>query len=391
MNKEGKINDFVIRFEHVNGDGSASAMIVRRSILLSLFVAVFVLGAFAQGDGAKRIDPLVAQKMAANHIPSLSVAVMRDGKVVFSKGYGLSNLELSTPATETTSFAIFSITKTFTAVAVMMLVEEGKISIDKSITDYLKVLPASWSKVTIRHLLTHTSGLPELCDAAAQPCDRADDYTQSQVIGFVRESPFLFGPGTRWEYSNTGFFVLGMLIEKVSGKTYGDFLTARIFTPLGMDRTRMEDYSTVIPNRASGYTWKNGAYHNALRVSPTLMFSLAGIVSTVTDLAKYDAALYSEKLLRQSTLKEMWTKVVLNDGTTADQGLGFGMTPYKGHRRVGHSGGHAGFATTITRLIDDKVSVVILSNADDEGYAKGSGGFLISDIANEIASYYFKR
>jgi D-alanyl-D-alanine carboxypeptidase len=391
MNQESEINNFVIRFASVNGTGSASAKIVRRSILISTVVAVFVLGVPGQGNPGKRIDSLVAQKMAANHIPGLSLAVMRGGKVLFAKGYGLSNLELSTPTTEKTSFAIFSITKTFTAVAVMMLVEEGKISIDKPITDYLQDLPGSWSRVTIRHLLTHTSGLPELCDAAAKPCDRRDHYTQSQVIGLVRESPFLFEPGTRWEYSNTGFFVLGMLIEKMSGKTYGDFLKARIFTPLGMDRTRMDDYSAVIPNRASGYTWENGAYSNALRVSPTLMFSLAGIISTVADLAKYDAALYGEKLLQRTTLKEMWTKVVLNDGATANQGLGFGMTPFKGHRRVGHSGGHAGFATTITRLIDDKVSVVILSTSDTEGYAKDSGGFLISDIANEIASYYFKK
>jgi D-alanyl-D-alanine carboxypeptidase len=375
----------------MNNTRAKSANAVERSIFIAALILVLVSGAVGQKSVPQRIDAFVAQKMAANHIPGLSLAVMRNGKIVFAKGYGMSNLELSTSASENTPFAIFSITKTFTAVAVMMLAEEGKVSINKPITDYLPELPPSWKKVTVRHLLTHTSGLPELCEAEAKPCDRPDDYTQKQIIGFVRDSPFMFEPGTRWEYSNTGFYVLGMLIEKVSGQSYGEFLQTRIFRPLAMDHTRLEDYSAVIPNRAAGYTWKNGSYRNALRVSPTLMFSLAGIVSTVTDLAKYDAALYGSRLLKQSTLREMWTKVVLNDGTTADHGLGFGMTPYKDRRRVGHSGGHAGFATTITRLIDDKISVVILSNADDAGYAKSAGGFLISDIANEIASFYFAK
>lgn len=344
----------------------------------------------AQAAHTAKIDALINRTMAGNHIPGLSVAVVKEGKVILAKGYGLSNLELSTPATEKTAYAIFSITKTFTAVAVMMLVEEGKVSLDRPITDYVSGLPGSWKQATVRHLLTHTSGLPELCDSPAKPCDRSDDYTQSQLIAFVAEAPFVFQPGDRWEYSNTGFYVLGMLIEQVSGTPYGKFLEDRIFKPLKMDQSRLDDYSVVIPNRASGYTWKNGHFINALRVSPTLTFSLAGIVSTVPDLAKYDAALYDDRLLKQSVLREMWTKAKLNNGSEADQGLGFGMTPYKGHRRVGHSGGHAGFATTITRLIDDKVTVIILSNADDEGYAKGSSGFLMSDVANEIASFYFK-
>jgi CubicO group peptidase (beta-lactamase class C family) len=151
-----------------------------------------------------------------------------------------------------------------------------------------------------------------------------------------------------------------------------------------MRDTLLENYTELIPNRADGYTWRNGGYRNAVRISPTISFSLAGLVSTVLDLAKWDAALDTEKLLKKSTIKQMWTKAKLNNGQTVDHGLGFGMTPFRNHRRAGHSGGAAGFATTITRLIDDKVTVIVLTNADREG-------FLISEIANEIASFYFNK
>lgn len=329
--------------------------------------------------------------MADNHIPGLSVAVIKEGKIVVAKGYGFSNLELRTPATKETAYAIYSITKSMTAILVMMLAEEGKVSIDRSINEYIPGLPEAWNKVTVKHLLNHTSGLPDLCDAAEKPCDRSDPFTPAQVIGFVRNMPLMSAPGERWEYSNTGYLLLGVLIEKISGGTYAEFVSERIFKPLKMNNSRLDDFGAVIKNRAAGYTWKGSGYVNAIRANPTFTFSLGGVVSTVSDLAKYDAALYTDKLLPQATLQRMWTKAVLNDGTTVDCGLGFGLSPYLGNRRVGHSGGHAGFASSITRLIDHKVSVVILSNADSEGYEKDSGGFLISDIANEIASYYFKR
>jgi len=216
------------------------------------------------------------------------------------------------------------------------------------------------------------------------------DFTQAEIIKLVEPYPLDFSPGESWAYGNTGFFVLGMLIEKVSGKSYEQFLRERIFVPLEMRDTRLENYSELIPNRANGYTWKSGGYRNALRVSPTLTFSLAGLVSTVLDLAKYDAALSTERLLKKRTLDEMWTKTKLKNGELVDHGLGFGLTPYNGHRRVGHSGGHTGFSTTMTRLIDEKVTVIVLTNSDNEGHLQPES-FLISNIANEIASYYFSR
>lgn len=358
-------------------------------ILSTIFVFLICFAASAFGQSQK-IDAFVREQMTANHIPGLSLAVVRDGKVVLAKGYGMANLELSAPVTEKTAFAIYSITKTFTGVATMMLVEEGKIALEDPISKHLAGLPAALNRVTIRHLLTHTSGIKEFCAVPSKPCDVSSDFTQAEVIKLVASYPLDFPSGERWEYGNTGYFLLGMLIEKVSGKSYEQFLRERIFAPLEMRDTRLENYTELIPNRANGYTWKNGGYRNALRVSPTLTFSPAGLVSTVLDLAKYDAALYTEKLLKKRTLDEMWTKAKLNNGETVENGLGFGLTPYQGRRRVGHSGGHTGFSTTMTRLVDEKVTVIVLTNSDNEGYLNPKS-FLISDIANEIASYYFSK
>jgi D-alanyl-D-alanine carboxypeptidase len=331
-----------------------------------------------------KVDAFVRQKMTANHIPGLSLAIVRDGKIILAKGYGMANLELSVSANEKTSFAIYSITKTFTGVATMMLVEEGKISLEDPISKYIKDLPVVWQPITVRQLLNHTSGIKDFAPILFESGDMTRDYTPAEVLKLVAAFPLEFPSGERWDYTNTGFYLLGMLIEKVSGKTYEQFLTERIFAPLEMRDTRLENLAEIIPNRANGYTWQNNNFRNATRISPTLSFSVAGIVSTVLDLAKYDAALYTEKLLKKKTLQQMWTATKLNNGQIVEQGLGFGLTPYQGHKRVGHSGGAAGFSTTITRLIDDKVTVIILTNADQEG-------FLISDIANEIASFYFAK
>jgi len=364
-------------------------------VIVSYVLLFFTVSTLAQTKSpiaskllTEKVDAFVREKMSANRIPGLSLAVVRDGKIVYSKGYGMANLELSTPTTEKTALAIYSITKTFTGVATMMLVEEGKVSLEDPISKHLPNLPTAWSQVTVRHLLSHTSGIHDFCEIPNNPCERTGGYTQAEVIKLMADYPLDFPSGERWEYNNMGFYLLGMLIEKVSGKTYGQFLQERIFALLDMRDTRFENHEELISNRANGYTWQNGSYRNAVRISPTLSFSVAGLVSTVLDLAKYDAALYTEKLLKKSTLEQMWTKTKLNNGQVVDNGLGFGMTPFRGHRRVGHSGGAPGFATTITRLVDDKITVIILTNADHKGHTQGNG-FLISDIANEIASYYF--
>lgn len=342
------------------------------------------------GRQTERVDVYVREQMAANHIPGLSLAVVRGGKIVLAKGYGMANLELSAPANEKTAYAIYSVTKIFTAVATMMLVEEGKVSLDEPVSKYVAGLPAAWQRVTVRQLLTHTSGIKSLHESSFDPNNLMRRYTQAEIMNLTANAPLDFPSGERWEYNNTGFYLLGMLIERVSQKSYEQFLREEMFEPLGMRDTRLETFAALVPNRADGYTRRNGGYRNAVRISPTITFSTAGLVSTVLDLAKWDAALDTEKLLKKSTVKQMWTKAKLNNGQEVNHGLGFGMTPFRGHKRVGHSGGAAGFSAAITRSVDDDVTVVVLTNADSAGFVNQES-FLVNRMANEIASFYFTR
>ncbi|MFM9905181.1 MAG: serine hydrolase domain-containing protein [Pyrinomonadaceae bacterium] len=356
-----------------------------------ILLAVLLLNGVSSGQrtttsNAKiesRVDAFVRSKMAEHHIPGLSLAVVRDGKIVLVKGYGVSNLELNTPATSRTRYSLFSITKTFTAVAVMMLVESGSVALDDPISKYLPDLPVAWREVKIRHLLSHTSGIEGFRDHIGKLGDQTADHTQKELIGLTASLPLQFEPGSKWDYSDTNFYLLGMLIEKVTGKPYEHFLRKRIFDPLKMSDTRVDSISDIIPNRASGYVWDKTRFVNAKPYSPTITFSTAGLSSTVLDLAKWDAALYTDKLLKKDTLNEMFSYTKLNSGEMiSNTGIGFGLSPFRGHRRAGHVGSGEGFATSMSRFLNDKVTVILLSNAGQEG-------FTIKDIENEIAAFYF--
>jgi CubicO group peptidase (beta-lactamase class C family) len=367
---------------------------MKMKLIIATFALLFLtLSSLAQTKSPtesklqiEKVDAFVREKMTANHIPGLSLAIVRDGKIMHAKGFGMANLELSVPATEKTNYPITSITKTFTAIATMMLVEESKVSLEDPISKHFADLPVTWRSVTIRQLLNHTSGISSFTNHKKIPCSVGKDvrdYQQGDVLKEVVCLPLDFTPGERWAYGDTGYYLLGMLIEKVSGKGYEQFLRERIFTPLGMTETRLINYTELIPNRADGYDFQNGSFRNETGFEIN-EFGNAGLVSTVLDMAKLDGALYREKLLKRATLEQMWTNAKLNNGEIVQSyGLGFGLTPFRGHRRVGHSGGGGlGFATTFTRFIDDKITVIILSNANQEG-------FVISDMANEIASFYF--
>lgn len=360
---------------------------LKAAFMVAIAALLFSSAAYPQVPVGK-INAIIEKRMAGNHIPGLSLAVVRDGKIILAKGYGKASLELDVPATEKTNYLVYSITKTFTAVATMMLVEEGRISLDDPISKHLSGLPTAWNPVSVRQLLDHTSGISSFTKHEKPPCAaRKDerDYTQADVLDEVACLPLDFGSGERWAYTDTGYYLLGMLIENISGKTYDAFLRERIFAPLGMNDTRHHSNTALIANRANGYSWENGAYRNADWVDPVIEFSNGGLTSTVLDLAKWDASLYTEELLKRTTLALMWTNATLNSGETVPSyGLGFGLTPFHGRKRVGHSGGGPGFATAITRFLDEKTTVIVLTNADQEG-------FVIGDMANEIAALYFSE
>jgi D-alanyl-D-alanine carboxypeptidase len=335
------------------------------------------------------VDAYIQGSMSKHHIPGVSVAIVRDGKVIRAKGYGLANAELSVPATEETVYQLASVTKTFTASAVMMLVEDGKLKLDDKITALLPDLPAAWSEVTVRHLLSHTSGIKSYTSVRDFAKTARKDYSQREIINLVAKEPLEFSPGEKWRYNNTGYFLLGMLIEKRTGKKYGDFLQERIFKPLGMTHTRVNDLRAVIPGRATGYTWDGKNLRNGEYVSPTQPFAAGMLVSTVSDLAKWDAALRTESLLTRSVLEEMWTPAKLTKGGKADYGFGWELTKVNGHRLCSHGGGIPGFGTNLARFVDDNLTIIVLTNSDGStpgAITRAIAGLLVPALAAKPAA-----
>lgn len=333
----------------------------------------------------KAVDAYVEQMMARRHIPGVSVAVVKDGKVVLAKGYGMANLELRVPATDETVYQLASVTKTFTATAVMLLVRDGKLSLDDKVTEKLSGLPSSWGGVTVRHLLNHTSGIKSYTSVKGFGETSRKDYSRREIIELVAKEPLEFEPGERWAYCNTGYFLLGMLIEEASGKPYADFMAERVFRPTGMDRTRVNDLHAIIPNRAQGYQWDGKELRNGEYVSPTQPFAAGALVSTVGDLVKWDAALSDHKLIDEATQDRMWQPTKLSKGE-AGYGYGWSVGKANGHRMISHGGGIPGFSTELARFVDDKLTVIVLSNADG-GHAgqlaRGIAGHFVPELAEK--------
>jgi CubicO group peptidase (beta-lactamase class C family) len=289
------------------------------SSLLSL-VLICSITCLAQDAVATKVDDYIRAEMQTQQIPGLSLAVIRNGEIVIARGYGMANVEHQVPVKPETIFQSGSMGKQFTATAVMMLVEEGKISLDDKITKYFTDGPESWNKITVRHLLTHTSGMTDYPD----DFDLRRDYTEDELVQRIKTIPLAFQPGEKWSYSNLAYVMLGVLIHKVSGKFYGNFLQERVFKPLGMSTARVISEDDIVPNRAAGYRIVNGQLKNQAWVSPSLNTTADGaLYLTVYDMAKWDAALYTEKLLKRASLDEMWTPVKLNDGKTHPYGFGW--------------------------------------------------------------------
>jgi D-alanyl-D-alanine carboxypeptidase len=314
---------------------------------------------------ADKLDDIIKERMEQQHIPALSVAVVKDGKIETARGYGLANIELNVPATKDTVYEIGSITKQFTATLAMMLVEDGKLKLDDKISAYLPKTPEIWKDITVRHLMNHTSGIKGYTEVGDFFKLARNPHTQEEIVGMVSGMPLEFTPGSKWTYSNTGYFLLGMIIEKAGGKSYEALLEERIFKPLGMTKTRSCDPDVIIPNRAASYSWTGKGYRNMFPLHASAAYSAGFLVSTVEDMAKWDAALYSEKLLKKSSLEQMWTATKLADGTNADYGFGWGVSKRNGHRAIEHGGGTAGFLSNISRYIDDKLTIIVLTNCNN--------------------------
>jgi CubicO group peptidase (beta-lactamase class C family) len=313
----------------------------------------------AQDTVDAKVDDFVRGEMQSQHIPGFSLLVNKDGKMAMAKGFGLANVEHQVPVKPETIFQSGSVGKQFTATAVMLLVEDGKVGLDDTISKYLTNVPPSWDNIRVRHLLTHTSGLGDY----PSDFDLRRDYTEDQLLAKVTTTPLKFQPGEKWSYSNLGYLTLGILISKVSGKFYGDVLQERIFKPLGMTTARIISEANIITNRAAGYRLVDGQLKNQEWVSPTMNSTGDGsLYLTVYDLAKWDASLYAEKILKRSSLDQMWTPVTLNDGKTHPYGFGWFVVEVRGHRLIHHGGSWQGFHCDIQRYVDDKLTIIGFDN-----------------------------
>jgi CubicO group peptidase (beta-lactamase class C family) len=344
---------------------------MKRAPYILPLVLLLSLTCYAQNGVSTKVDEYIRAEMVAQQIPGVSLAVIRNGEIVIARGYGLANVEHQVPVKPETIFQSGSMGKQFTATAVMMLAEEGKLSLDDKITKYFPDGPAAWHNITVRHLLTHTSGMTDY----PENFDLRRDYTEDDLVQRIKAIPLAFQPGEKWSYSNLAYVMLGVLIHKVSGKFYGDFLQERVFQPLGMSTARVISESDIVPNRAAGYRLVNGQLKNQNWVSPSLNTTADGaLYLTVYDAAKWDAALYGEKLLKRSSLEAMWTAVKLNDGKTHPYGFGWALGDVRGHRVVEHGGAWQGFKAQISRYPDDKLTIVVFANQARANPAKIAHG-----------------
>jgi CubicO group peptidase (beta-lactamase class C family) len=346
------------------------------------------LGLGAPAIQSQSVDDYLAQEMKAQHIPGLALGVYRNGEIVKAQGYGLANVELNVAVKPETIFQSGSVGKQFAATAVMMLVEEGKVGLDDAITKYFPGAPDAWNNIKVRNLLSHTSGLAEYESdertGPSGPFYLRLDFTEDELLKKAEALPFDFQPGEKWSYRNTNYLLLGFLIRKVTGEFYGDYLQERIFKPLGMNATRIISEADIIPNRAAGYQLVKGELKNQDWVSPTFNSTADGaLYFTVLDLAKWDAALCTEKLVKKSSLDQMWTVAKLNDGKPNKSNYGFAWTidQMNGHRVIEHGGAWQGFTTYIARYVDDKLTVVVLTNLDSAHSNPGR-------IAHHVAGLY---
>lgn len=327
-------------------------------------------------DVSASIDKLMRSTVKPDE-PGVVVAVARDGQVIHAQGYGMANLEWQQAMTTLTVLGIGSVSKTFTASAIMLLERQGKLQLDDPIQRYLPDYPTHGRHVTLRHLLTHSSGLsnfvtnPTFWERDALLADNNE-----KVLALFKDLPFDFEPGTRYSYCNSGYHLLGCIIEQLTGQRYGDAMRTLVFEPLGMQHTCYLEPESIIPQRASGYTQTPQGYQHARYITAAVYYAQGGLGTTAEDLLLWDAALRNGTLLDHETLQRMYAPTQMNDGHYENYGLGWVISDYRGHRVLGHGGGVPGFSSSFVRFPDDGVVVIVLANSD---------GYEISMLTRKIS------
>lgn len=313
-------------------------------------------------EALAELDASVEDYLEESNTPGAVVAVASRGELLDVRTYGLADVELAVPVTATSRFEIGSISKQFVAAAALLLAREGRLDLDAPIHSWLPELPGEWLGVTLRQLLNHTSGIPDY-----ELIESYDVYrfrlTPEEVIRIAHSRPMDFEPGTGWFYSNTGYYIASMIVERAAGRPLGEVLKTRIFEPIGMTSTRLADPEAIIENRASGY-WENaaGALINRMPTETSSTLGAGGLLSSAADLAKWDAALYGDELLNEDEKALMFTRARIEDGSETEYGLGWFIRDYEGRPAHGHSGQVAGFNAYFGRLPGEELAVIVFLN-----------------------------
>jgi CubicO group peptidase (beta-lactamase class C family) len=351
-------------------------MIRRMALAVSVAGSWIALGSVcaAQDNAARmgRMEEVVQSYVASKQFMG-TVLVARGETVLLDKGYGFANLEWDIPNAPTTKFRLGSITKQFTAASILLLEERGKLNVDDPVKKYMADAPAAWDKVTIYHLLTHTSGIPSFTGFPDYGSTEAVATTPEKLVARFRDKPLEFQPGADWKYDNSGYVLLGYLIEKISGESYEKFVQENLFTPLGMKDSGYDSNSAIILRRASGYSPSAEGPVHAGYIDMSIPFAAGALYSTTEDLLRWEQGLFGGKVLSPASLQKMATPF------KHDYAFGLGVDTVNGHKMISHGGGIEGFNTELAYYPEDKLTVVVLSNLN--GSAPG-------EIGNKVAAVF---
>jgi len=332
--------------------------------LIKLFsIGLFCFLSFGYSQNlTSKIDALLETKFKTNG-PGATALVTKNGKVIYRKAFGKANLELDVSMVPENVFQIGSMTKQFTAVSILMLLEQGKLTLDDDITTYIPDYPTHNKSITIHHLLTHTSGIKSYTSMRGLREIARKDLEPLELIDFFQNEPMDFNPGEKYKYNNSGYIILGYIIEKISGVSYAEFVETNIFKKINMSSSLYGSKSKIIKNRASGYQ-KRSDYRNTTYISLTLPYAAGSIMSTVDDLLKWQQAISNNTLLKPKTIKKAFTNYTLNNGTKINYGYGWNINEINGIPTLEHGGSIFGFKSMGVYIPSENVYVVVLSNCD---------------------------
>lgn len=324
---------------------------------------------------ADAIDDYVSAQMAKDHLPGVCVGIMKDGKLIRTSGYGFADITSKAKIDGDSQFRIASMSKQFCSAAVMLLEAEGKINLDAPVRTYLTDAPKSWDGILIRHLLSHQSGIPNVTEL--KEFKFAKEYSNEEFLKFLSPLPLDSAPGDVYHYNNSGYSVLGFVVQAAAKMPLREFVKRRIFEPLKMDDTSYYRPINRYPKMVTGYEWSKDKFKPALTSRPTAMDGSGAVVTSMNDLAKWNAALDTEFPLTSAMKMKLWTPNRTNDGKATVYGFGWTVRRGPDGKTVSHSGSTPGFTSNILRFLDDHLTVIVLRNREIEGAAK-----MASDIAD---------